>query len=231
MRELYLNLHVKLGALVVWVLLIWSLTGAAMTLDRFIIDLRAPGLKPLGRSLEPAAFRFPPASIKGIEGADKIELVQRGKLAFYDVRFKDGSLTAYEAGTGKPLLFDYDPKGMAEELAPWAALSGHTVKSVELMKAKDDFYRGEVPVWKAVLEGRGSPYVYVNPRSGRVEKVVSRPARMVRWAEALHRFNFQSWQRDFDVGRRIIHALAIAVPVFAIALLGLGLLSFRRRIF
>lgn len=230
MHSLYLKLHVRLGVLVVWILLIWSLTGAAMTLDKFLSGLRAPALAPLERTFNPAAFRTPVASIKGIEEADKIELAQLGGLAFYDVRFKDGTQAAFDAASGRPLAFDFDFTGKAQELAPWAARSGHTVASVELMKVKDEFYRGEVPVWKVVLKGRGAPYVYINPRTGRLEKSYSRVARLIRYAEALHRFNFQSWQRHFDSGRRVIHALVIALPVFAIACLGLALLWYRGRI-
>lgn len=231
MRSFAFDGHLNLGRFAAALMLIWALTGAAMTLDPILrrgLDPKLPAApKP---AVKPASFRFSPSRLP-VPSAKSVQLRQIGSRAWFEVEDGKGQVLAFDAITGKrvaPFLSQAELRGTINA----ALVDGRwTAVDAELVTAFDDHYKsGELPIYRAALDGPGGVILYVSPRDGSWVKTTTRWSRFFRWlGMGVHTWNLRLLKDHADDARRWSLVLLVAAPLAALAIASYTLLYLRRR--
>lgn len=223
MRKRLYSWHLTLGRGLGAVLIIWALSGAAMILEPLVCPrLESPAPRVAVPTLDPATLPRPPSEVVPAKPQPK-QIVARSwnGRGWYEVTLADGSVQAYDARSGATVTSVLSP----EEVRDFIPKAG----TPELLTDYDDQYRkGPLPVYRVAIAGPSAWIIYVDARSGAVEKKTSEWSRAFRWAGlGIHTWNLQYLKKSWDGARRILLVALVALPILVMGALSYWLLWLR----
>lgn len=231
MRRALFDWHLFLGYGCGALILVWSLSGAAMIMDPLVRRAFDPKLPKA--ALDPLPldeFRYP-ASRLPAAGASAVALRHFAGRSWYEARWNDGRVSTFDARTGAPVAGEVTP----EEARAAAAKAGGERWSAGApyrLDKHDDQYRSpaELPVIAVPLSGPGAPVLYFSVRDGSLVKTTTRLSRFFRWLGlGVHTWNAAAFKNNADDLRRWSLFLLVALPLFVMAALSYWLLVLRNR--
>lgn len=224
MRKRLIRWHITLGRAASLLMIVWALSGMAMTLEPIALKALDPSFPRLGPlAVEPEAFPRPPAELMQLrEPVASIAFRQTSGRAWFQVHLLDGRVLGVDAHTGgesEPYLTGEElGTKLANQLAGsrWA-LAGRPV----LLRKFDDQYRKDrLPVYRVRLDGPSRVVLYCSPQDGSVLKVTTLWSRFFRWAGlGLHTWNAQYLKENYDGWRRWGLVLLVGLPILTMGLL------------
>lgn len=229
MRRFLFDWHLRLGQFAGTLILIWSASGALMTLDpvvRRAFDAEPPKVK--GAPVDGARFTYPVSRLP-VVGVSAVALRTFAGRSWYEARWPDGRVAGFDAATGAPVPAEITADEARDRIAK-VLPSKWTVLGIDTLTANDDHYRPtDFPAYRLALAGPGAPVLYLSSRDGSVLKSTTRWSRGVRWlGMGVHTWNPEALKRAFDTPRRLALAALVALPLFLLALISYALL-YRRR--
>lgn len=231
MRKQLYQWHVTLGRWAGVLLVIWAASGFITVVEPMISSLAEKPLPKLqAPTVDPTLFVLSPSQAVPT-GAAPVSVAARAskRRAWYEVTTADGATVGFDAATGKPAEPFLKPDEARDMLSAWLSGSDWTLRDVERLDDFDDHYRkGPLPVYRVGLDGPCGYVLYVDARSGSVEKKTTTTARFLRWAGlGVHAWNLQAFRKPWDVWRRCALALCVALPLLVMAVLSVWLLRVR----
>lgn len=231
MRKQLYHWHVTLGRVAGVLLVIWATSGLITVVEPMISPLAETSLPQLqAPRVDPALFaRGPAQAIPAGVAPASVAARSWKQRAWYEVTTTDGATQAYDAATGKTTEPFLTPDEVGEMLAAWLSGSAWTTRGIERLDNFDDHYRkGPLPVYRVRLEGPGGYVLYVDARTGHLEKKTTTTGRFLRWAGlGVHAWNLQAFRKSWDVWRRSALALCVALPLLVMAVVSVWLLRVR----
>lgn len=224
MRKRLIRWHINLGRAASLLMILWALSGMAMTLEPLALkglDPKFPRLGPM--AVDPSAFSRPPAELMLLrEPLASMAFHQSPRRAWYLVRLLDGRVLGIDATTGR----EVQPYLTVEELRTKLdnQLAGSRWKLSDppvLLTEFDDQYRKEpLPVYRVRLEGPSQVVVYCSAEDGSLLKVTTLWSRFFRWVGlGAHTWNLQYFKANYDGWRRWGLVLLVALPILLMGVL------------
>lgn len=231
MRRKLFDWHLTLGYGVAFVMIVWSVSGAAMILDPLVrraADGSTPVLRPEG--LNAADYAYPVSQLP-LDGSASVSLRRLGGRAWYEAKGRDGKVRAFDARTGAPVSGESPADEVRAAVSGMLAGSAWSVRGLTRVDGPDDHYRnGEYPAYRVALDGPSGVELYVSARDAAPLKTTTRMSRFFRWlGMGVHTWNLQAFKSSADAVRRWSLALLIALPVGGLAILSLVLFSMRKK--
>lgn len=231
MRRALFDWHLILGYGCGALILVWSLSGAAMIMDPIVRRAFDPALPKAPLAALPLAEFSHPASRLPAAGASSVALRHFGGRSWYEARWADGRVASFDSRTGAPVAGDVT----LEEARAAAAMAGGgrwKAGAPYRLDKHDDQYRSpaELPVIAVPLEGPAAPVLYFSVRDGSLLKTTTRLSRSLRWLGlGVHTWNAAAFKNNADNARRWGLFLLVALPLFTMAALSYWLLVLRNR--
>jgi drug/metabolite transporter superfamily protein YnfA len=218
-----LDWHMTLGAFTGFVILWMATTGAITIAGPLLKKKLEPHLPPAPSQEGFAAHTLSLAQAEAALAAARpgfrpvSALARRGAgRAWYEFENGYGALAAVDGRSGAPVEPFISPAEARAAFERWLAGSEWSVASEPvLLTAYDEQYRkGEVPVYRVRLKGRGDFDAFVSARDGRPVEALSRLSRVIRWAGiGMHTFGFGLLKSKYDSVRRVAMPLFVALPI------------------
>lgn len=231
MRRLVFDAHIYAGKIAGGLIVLWSLTGSLMILDPILrrgLD-RAPKQ---AASARVDSATVSPAALRAASGpASAVRLRSDGTRTWLEVERPKGPLEAYDAATGRPthaLLPSEEALALLSKQldgGKWRPVSAERIDAYDY-----DYKTGELPAFRARLDGPGGIVLYISARDGSWQKTTTVWARAFkRLGMGLHTWNYEFLRGPWDDTRRWALVILIGLPCTLLGALGLILLRLRSK--
>jgi hypothetical protein len=154
MRRRVFQVHLVLGGIGGLLILVWAASGSLMTLEPLLLrhlDPTFPRLDP-----PPIAARDFPVAPAGlpVPTAAALALRSYGGRSWYEITGGDGTVSAFDARTGKPCSALLSTKVILDHLREKLALSPWRAERATRLEHHTDVYRkGRLPVYEITFLG------------------------------------------------------------------------------
>ncbi len=230
MRRSLFDWHLILGYASGALIIVWSLSGAAMIMDPVMRRGLDPKLPKAPLAALPLADFLFPASRLAADGAASVSLRHFAGRSWYEARWTDGKVKTFDSRTGAPVEGEVTP-AEARDAAVKAVAGRWTAGEPYRLEKHDDQYRsGELPVIAVPLTGPSNPVYYFSVRDGSLVKSTTLWSRVFRWLGlGIHTWNLAAFKSAADDLRRWSLTLFICLPLIVMSLVAYALVYLRRR--
>ena len=188
--------HRWLGLVAGIQLLIWTATGlyfSVMPIDdiRGSYLLKGASSYQLGhlKLISPSDLLKTHPQLESVR-VDKIILTQRHHRAIYNFS-RDGISTSFDAETGEELAL-IDKADAQKILQSRTNRSIVTLELIQAVTAGDEYRNGELPAWRARIDGSEDAVLYLGAQSGKLRAVRTNNWRIYDFLWGLHIMDYES---------------------------------------
>jgi hypothetical protein len=210
-------------------MILWALSGIAMTLEPIALKALDPSFPKLGPlAVDPDAFARPVSELMLLrEPVASVSFRQTSERAWFLVRMLDGRVVGVDARSGAEVSPYLTTDELKTKLANQLAGSRWSLadRPVLLRRYDEQYRKDQLPVYRVRLDGPARVVLYCSPEDGSVLKVTTLWSRFFRWAGmGLHTWNSQYLKENYDGWRRWGLVVLVALPLLAMGVLAQMLL-------